>query len=428
MIRSLAAALPALLVLAACGGDASTRGTDWDVSVATLPNGASHVVNTPPADASAGWQLVEELRLGTVDGAGPESFGQVKGLVVLDDGRIVVLDAQAAELRVFDDDGTHRATFGRQGAGPGEFQGAYGLMRGPDGMLWVPDHSLNRLSVFDPDGGYVTSHTMNVFSYGFVWDGTITDDGRVLLPSITLAAPRQNILRVYGTPARPDDSGGVRAASGAERDAPAEMVLLDSLPLPTPPPTTNASDAPGSFVWERPDGRGGGVIGVPFYPRVQRVVDPRLAVWTTSAGDPSYRIARWVPGGDTTLVIETRRPPLEVTAEERRDRIDGVMDILGRYGVTQQQDWSKIPTVKPAVTSMFVSGEGDLWAHAATPDALRTYDVYSPDGRFQRSVAADLDILPYVPPVVRGDTMWALVQDELQVPYIVRARITRSDR
>jgi len=41
--------------------------------------------------------LQEELRIGSADGNGPAAFGQVKGIQVLPDGRIAVLDAIAKE-------------------------------------------------------------------------------------------------------------------------------------------------------------------------------------------------------------------------------------------------------------------------------------------------------------------------------------------
>lgn len=419
MRKSNAALLMLPLLVAACSDTAADSG--WDTAMSTLPNGASHVVHTPPSDAAPTWQIEEELRIGTVDGGGPESFAQLKGLAALPDGGVAVLDAQAQEIRIFDAAGAHRATFGGRGGGPGEFQGAFGLMLDSDGMLWVPDHSLNRVSVVDPGTGFVTSYPFNFFSYGFVWDGVLTVDGRIALRSITLSTPRRNVVRVYGEPAGTGDTGSVQNAAAAA-GVPSELVQLDSLPLPDPQEPTDPKNPPGAFYWEAPDGRSMGYMSVPHYPSGRLVLDPRLAFWSTQGGDPSYRIIRWTPGGDTTLVIETTRPPVPVTQAERDSIIDRLTESLRERGAAGQ-DWSKIPQTKPAVTYMFLAENGDLWVQAATADTLRTYDVYAQNGSYTGTAVTTLKIYQFVSPVVRDGVMWAIVTDDFEVQHVVRARV-----
>lgn len=87
------------------------------------------------------------------------------------------------------------------------------------------------------------------------------------------------------------------------------------------------------------------------------------------------------------------------------------------------QDWSKIPQVRPAVVSMFLADEGRLWVETSSADALRRYDVYERNGRYAGTVATSLNIYRWVKPVVRGDRFWGIVTDKLDVPYVVRARI-----
>lgn len=417
--------------LTACAD--ATSETGWTVDVSTRADGATLVTNTPPADAAPTWQLEEELRIGTVDGSGPDAFGQIRGLAALADGGVAVLDAQSQEVRIFDAAGMHRATFGGRGGGPGEFQGAFGLMLSGDDLLWVPDHTAARVSVLDHDDGYVTSYPLTFFSYGFVWNGALTDDHRILMPSVTLAAPRQNVLRVFGEPAAGSDAAGVAttglspaagtAASGAgAAGLPRELALLDSLPLPTPPPSVDPTNPPGSFYFEAPGGMPRGYMSVPHYPQARQVVDARLAIWSTDAGDPAYRIRRWTPGGDTTLIIETARPAVPVTQEERAAEIERITESLEEYG-PQRLDWSKIPQTKPAITSMFLARNGDLWVQAATADTLRTFDVYAQDGSYTGTAVTALDIYQYVSPVVREDRVWAIVSDEFDVQHVVRARI-----
>lgn len=394
----LVCALPVLL--AGCSPEDGRR--SWTTAIDTLPNGAVHVVNTPPArEIPTTWTIEEELRIGTVEGGRPGSFGQVRGLAVTGDGRIAVLDAQAQEVRLFGPDGTHLRTFGGRGAGPGELEGGYGLMLGPEGRLWVPDHRNARMSLFDPDTGFVESYALRVLSRGFTWSGVIADDRRILKPSISLVPERRDLFRVYDL----------------------EMNLVDSIFRPERP-EVDPEDPPGSYYWESSDGGMRGYFPVPFYPGTPMVLDPAGAVWSTPAGDPAYRIGRRIPGGDTTLVIETRRPAVPVTAAERDSAIDRVRShLLERGARSAKKDWSRVPDRKPSVVWMFVAEDGRLWVEATTPNTLRTYDVYERDGRLAGTAVGSLDIWRAIDPVIRGDRLWAVVRDELDVPYVVKARL-----
>jgi hypothetical protein len=386
------------LLLVAC--DTQDPGSGWTTTMDTLPTGTVHVVNTPPmAEVGPTWVLEEELRIGSLDQEGPSNFATIKGLVVTADGRIAILDSQAQELRVFGPSGEHLNTFGGRGAGPGELEGAWGLMLSPSGKLWVPDTRNARMSVFDPDQGFEEGFPLHVLRYGWVWSGAMSLDGRIFKPSITLGPPRREVVRVY------DD----------------RMVLLDSLPLPELPPY-NREDPPGAFYWEAPGGTASGYMGVPYYPHEQELIDPRGGIWSTEEGDPSYRIKYWEPGGDTTLVLESRRALVEIPEAERDSAISAIREELLEVGGAKQ-DWSKVPTVRAAVTSMFLSEEGQLWVETGSPDPLRTFDMFERSGAYLGSATTSLKIYRYVLPVVRGSQLWAVVTDEFDVPYVVRARI-----
>ena len=396
-----------LILLTTCvvaqGCDRAAAASDWTTSEDTLPTGTVVVVNSPPQTARPPkLTLVEDLRIGTMNEEGPTSFGAIRGITALADGRVAVLDGQAQEIRIFDALGKHLATYGGKGEGPGELQGAWGIMQSSKGTLWVPDHSNDRMSLFDPATGFQTSFPFRVYRYGYVWDGVMASDDRVWEQSITLAEPRRDIVRVYD----------------------AQMTLVDSLPLPERPPV-DQKNPPGSFYWEAPDGRSRGYRSVPFYAREIRLLDPLGAIWSTDAGDPAYRIKRWVPGGDTTLILEARRPAVPVTTAERDSVIQEVSKSLANYP-NPRLDWSKIPQTKPGVRGMFLASNGDLWVHASTTDSLRVYDVYRQDGHHIGSAATSLRIVDYLPPFVRDDHFWAVVSDELDVQYVVRARIVPS--
>lgn len=94
------AAMVATLFVAACGAGSDGGGSAWTVAADTA-DGVLRVVNTPPE--SGPWPTlaaVEELRVGTLEGGGPASFGQIRSIAVLPDGRVAVADGQAEEVRL----------------------------------------------------------------------------------------------------------------------------------------------------------------------------------------------------------------------------------------------------------------------------------------------------------------------------------------
>ena len=127
-----------VLVASGCRAQDSQVGEVATALVDTLEAGRIRVVNAGPEWTEAdGWTAEEDLRIGTLEGEGPDQFGQVAALKVDAQGRIYVLDYLSQDIRVFEADGSHSHTIGGPGEGPGEFMRAAGLNWHPDGNLWV---------------------------------------------------------------------------------------------------------------------------------------------------------------------------------------------------------------------------------------------------------------------------------------------------
>ena len=109
------AGLTMLLVL----GPAQAKG---DMPQDTRTGERVTITNPAPSqDPQAGdWRLVEELRIGVVEGSGADALGKVADLTVDDSGRIFVLDFGSREVRVFDRDGQFVRSMAPEGDGPGE--------------------------------------------------------------------------------------------------------------------------------------------------------------------------------------------------------------------------------------------------------------------------------------------------------------------
>lgn len=98
------------------------------------------------------------VEIGELDEPEEMVFGTIADAIVMEDGSIAILDRQAAELRLFREDGSFLYAHGGSGDGPGEFGIPVYLVRPGAEDLWVVDrrgfihryeHPSDRLSFTD---------------------------------------------------------------------------------------------------------------------------------------------------------------------------------------------------------------------------------------------------------------------------------------
>ena len=352
-----------------------------------------------------GWELVEEVRIGARDGDGPEVFGSVADVAVDPErDRIHVLDSQADEVRVFDTEGTHVKTLGGTGEGPGELGNPMGLTQDGDGNLWVPDFGNGRYQVYAPDGEPLRTLARPMSFGAFPWPGGIDGDGDLwdvaTAPDDEGALTRRALVRLP----EEDDAGGV--------PEPVDTLLLPEHETETVDLVDDAGTRTAS-------------LNVPYAPQLHWRFDPRGYVWATMTD--RYRIAALdLRSGDMVRVLEREHEPVPVTTEEA----DSVAEHLEER-VQQMQMGARpertpdIPEVKPALVNLHVDHHGRLWVE---PSRLRgdapRLDVFDREGRFLGPVhlPEDVDrILDF-----SDDHLYALVQDDVGVPYVVGYRIDHS--
>lgn len=394
------------VLVGGCGtADEGARG--WAGSVDTLASGQIVVRNTAQPIWRAGeeWQVVEELRIGSIDADGPELFGNVASLEIDDLGRLWVVESQAQELRVFAADGRHVRTIGRRGGGPGEFASAVRVDRAPDGHMWVMDPQNNRISIFDTTGVYVSSRPA---LGGFVmmpWPGRFDAHGRYYAPV-------------------PQPGGGFGRVAMVRYDAevqptfePAEAtavpdVLVDTMVVPE-----YGGDA--DFFELRTPAGGFVRAGVPYGGGLRWQISDQGTIWALVIEE--YRLFELAANGDTlrTITREFTAPP--VTAEDResaRENLKWFTDQGGRI------DLSKLPRTKPPVREFFHDDEGNAWVGLTLEGQARNrFDVFDADGLYLGEVALPFDAYQ---PMIRDGMLYAVTRDELEVQYIVRARIAKS--
>lgn len=90
-------------------------------------------------------------------------------------------------------------------------------------------------------------------------------------------------------------------------------------------------------------------------------------------------------------------------------------------------DASRVPATKPPLHGLALDDRGRLWVRLTEPAAGTTvYDVFESDGAFAETVLMPFHVDQAIPPVVRGDAVWVVVVDEMDVQYVVRARLGRA--
>lgn len=368
-------------------------------------------------------RLAEELRIGRVEGPETYTFGRVAGLAAGPDGSIHVVDRQVPALRKYGPEGRHAADFGRPGGGPGEIGRTHsgGVALLPDGRVALRDPGNARIQLYRPDGepagslpirgSFFTSVPLVADTAGRLWHWT---SGRS--PSGEDRPNRYLLL---------DPDGGV----------------VDTVPIP------RWGKRPPRLMAERvEDGRRTMAIaaGVPFWPGDRHSVSPGGFLVGGSTAACRFELLR--PSGRVLRVVrETGRAP--VLPGERRTERRELEERMRRVESGWSWDGPDVPEVKPCYRDLLVGRHGRVWLLRHT-EAERVeveaddggpgpperevawrepvvFDVFAPDGRYLGAVRPEVRIDRSPPPVIRGDTVWAVTRDELDVPYVVRLRLVR---
>ena len=386
------------LALGASGCASEAPASGWGGTVDTLSSGQISVYNPVGSLWSAGdeWVLQEELRIGTLDGTGPDMFGAITDFEVDRYGRFWLFEGQTQEIRVFDSDGRFVRTVGRQGEGPGEFNRVIGMTWGPDDNLWIVDPSNNRLSVVDTAGVFAASHPTIGGIVVTPWPGGFDDAGRFYTYGVVTAVE--------------DEISLVMVRHGMD------LQPIDSVAPPEFPGGEEYYEIKNEDSWM--------MTGVPFTPSMEWRLGRDGTFWAGLTGD--YRIFQLSWEGDTLRSIRRAYESLPVTSsdlEDAKERLDWFIEAGGKA------DWSRIPSTKPAFDDFVIDDAGYLWVqmNAENEKEARLFDVFDPAGRYLGEVLAPFPVDFNHAPIFRDGYMYAVTEDGLEVPFVVRARIARPE-
>ncbi len=376
------------------------------VVVDTLETGTVRVRNPSEGlwSPEQAWSLEVVFRLGDA-AAGPEVFQRVSDLAVDAAGRIYVADGYAGEVQVFDADGAWVRTLGRFGEGPGEFQHPDGLAFDSPGRLWVSDWGTDRYTVLDTAGALVATlpRPLRGGSHGDLAFDTL---GRLLDHSYVVSSWDPD----FAIP-------GMLRSEAVQLDAP--PTFPDTLALPW-------RDF-ASFPARRTNGGASLQPSVPWDARVRWSPDPSGQVWVGTSD--AYHLWRLDFDSIPTREMTRAGEAPHVTSAE----LDSAMSELETEWEGAALDRDLVPARKPYYRWLTVSDRGELWVglYGERGEPGVTVDVFDAGGRYlgrlRSPIPLTIEPVLRIPPVVRGDRVYALIQDSLDVEHVVSLRIVRPD-
>lgn len=409
-MRKTFAWIGAVLFAAACGGGAD-GGADWSGTVEDSA-GVQIVRNSPQPVWGEGeaWGFEEVLSIGEAAGDPDYQFGQIAGLDVLSDGRILVLDNMAQHVKVFSPAGVFERTVGQPGSGPGEFgPGAAMLMVGRADTVIVPDAGNQRVNVLLLGEGESTSFPLS-FEDGIPMRWQMPDSGELVVQLRPLNLPNQDVVDV--------DLIARWAYDGT---------LVDTLVTPPRGETFSLS---------------GGLPEFHFF-----AAEP---MWTllndgsfAFATNKELRIAVSDLDGTLRRIITMPSDPVPV-AEEDKEIITGlIMGLMEEQGVPPQaldaiEGNISYEETFPAFAQMRNGPEQSLWVQRMSFPSDMTedeqenwnpmldqgsddWDVFDSEGRFLGIVTMPDRFSPFS---LKGDLLYGVWRDEFEVQYVKVLRVT----
>ena len=407
-ISNLAACMLAT-VLTACGGDSTPTNTEWAGSI-TDSAGVAIVTNSlaPSWSADEAWTTQEVLLIGEAAGDADYQFGQIAGIGITSDGRILVLDQQAQRVMVYGPDGTYESSMGRPGSGPGEFgPAANALFIGRGDTVIVPDLANQRVNI-TPIDGEPSSFAIQM-EQGLPIRYDLQESGDLVAHRRALNLPNQT--------AENNDLIVTQAYDGT---------ILDTLLTPRRGDSfTITSDRPQFRIFAAE-------------PTWTILSSDRLAF----AVNDTYRIE--VFGRDGTLERIVTRPyePTPVTEADQRAIIGLLRAQFELTGVPPAQvdlvlEGVSFAEAYPAFTQMRAGPDGTLWIQRVrflsdlSEEELESFnptldqgspewDVFDSEGRYLGVVELPERFTPFT---VRGDRWYGVYRDEFDVQYVQVLRI-----
>jgi len=377
---------------------------------------------TPPAWGES-LRLVEELRIGKLDGAEEYLFGDIGAVAVGREGMIYVADEQVPIIRSYDAQGRFLRNIGRKGGGPGEYESIGGMRTLPNGRLALWDNRNQRITLWTPAGELIESHrvTSGLFAsdifqvdtsgrfYVRTSVGPHTHDGPLQFGWIRVARTGKTLYTIP-IPSSPDrvEAFVLSTASGYDRPFVRDLVTTMS----TLGYLITGRNETYAFEQHR---RGAPVLRIERPYTALSLSRAERAEWEAWAGFFQRRVAN-PTSSDPRVILQA---PRQVTYT--------------------------IPETKPAFSDLRTDSQGRIWvrryvAAVSNPGPERprgddrprrvwreppTFDVFEPAGAFLGTITLPWNAMLYD---ARDRHIWATIRGESDETYVARFRVESAGR
>lgn len=400
------AILPVVFGLAACqGGDAqSAHVAVRDSAGIEIVENATDLWNTPVR-----WRASTEpiVRIGAIEGEDGYLFDNIRGLVVLDDGRVVVANSGDQSVRWYSPEGVFLFQRGGAGDGPGEFARLGQITLLPGDTVVAVDWSGRRFTLFGPDGAVGPTRRV---------DGLTAPPGRIYRLS-----SGEWILATSGSST--DQLGRGPPQAGVYRlDSPVLRISADGASVDT------LGQFPSSEV-EVTTYHGGILFGSARFARrlAYAVVNDEVLIAT---GD-RLQLDFYSPSG--AAVRSVRAPDVDVSLTP--DIATAYRELLRERAASAPADQRaaderrisemQLPETMPAFSSIVVDSDGSVWVGEYRYDGepAEQFLVFDTDGRFTGRAR--------VPPALRvmaiqDGHVWGRTTDDLGVEYVAAYELAQQ--
>jgi hypothetical protein len=368
--------------------------------VTIVENPGLHIADT------LSWRIdtTDVVRIGVVEGAPEYMIGRLAGMLRRADGTILIADAIAHEIRVFDERGRFVRKVGRAGEGPGEYGWLYSLFARGDSIV-VMDNEGSRITMLGPDleyahrfrprlqetraQGQMTSHSVR----GFFGDGRILISD--YLSSCTVQRREGGFCADSSAYYRTDGTGPAEASYGRFVSARSELHRRPGANIGISEPHPQAFTA---------------VHGNRFY----------------YADAARFEVQIFGPDGALERLVHVAADPPRFTRDEIfRQTTIPVDDDPRTRAVREHHNeinrTARVPDPLPHFSDMVVDAGGRIWLREYRPLAARTaprWFVFDVDGTLRWALRAP-------PPLVRHPAPWARSNLQIGEDFVLTA--TRDD-
>lgn len=380
------------------------RGSLIAIVAIAMSIAAPAVVAQSSASGPDTLRLVEQLRIGALNGDERYLFGHVGALASTSDGSVFVFDQIARSIRLYDADGAFVRTVATAGEGPGEIENVAGLGTTPGGQVAVWDPANQRLSLFHPSGDFITSH--RVVADGSPGGFVVGAAGEFYVKSM-IRSSRQ----------RPYDWQWEWITIGPYG------AVLDTLAVPRrepePHPAAGVS-SPDGLRWSFPES-------------TEHAVTPGGHI--VSGRNTAYELTR--DAGEGPRPFYSRQVErLPITRAER----DFWEDVRRRTNARSEVEFPAVPRTKPTFRRLFSDSDGRIWVERyveaehvpqdrdsespRVPYEWReptTFDVILPSARLLGTVTMPPNSVPLA---ISGDVVWGTARGEFDEHYVVKWRLS----